>query len=117
MRINTVKDGRIRFALRLTLAAVSVCVIKIAGSSAKQNPSGAGTFDSQVRVDFFSGLRAGKDALDRGIRKCESALAKDPKNAEALVWHSAGLSFEAKDAFMAGEDQKAENSRPEPYRR
>lgn len=26
----------------------------------------------------------------RGMRKCEEVLAKDPKNAEALVWHGSG---------------------------
>ena len=45
-------------------------------------------------------------ALARGMIKCEQALAKDPKNAEALVWYGSGLSYEAKRAFMAGDVEK-----------
>ena len=45
-------------------------------------------------------------ALARGMKKCEQALAKDPKNAEALVWHGSGLSYDAKRAFMAGDVEK-----------
>lgn len=40
------------------------------------------------------------------MKKCEQALAKDPRNAEALVWHGSGLSFQAKQVCMAGEVEK-----------
>lgn len=44
-------------------------------------------FDMLVREDFFSGFAGDADALERAMKKCEEILAKDPKNAEALVWH------------------------------
>jgi hypothetical protein len=37
-----------------------------------------------VREDFFSGFAGSSEGLERGMRKCEEVLAKDPKNAEAL---------------------------------
>lgn len=63
-------------------------------------------FDLQVRADFFSGFRGDDEALQRGMKKCEEALAKDPKNAEALVWHGSGLSYSSKKEFMAGNIEK-----------
>ena len=47
-------------------------------------------FDQLVREDLFAGFNGDKDALARGMKNCEEALKKDPKNAEALVWRGAG---------------------------
>lgn len=47
-------------------------------------------FDQLVREDLFAGFGGDKDALARGMKNCEEALIKDPKNAEALVWRGAG---------------------------
>ncbi len=37
---------------------------------------------------------------------CEEALAADPKNAEALVWHGSGEYFLSGRAFQKGDSQK-----------
>ncbi|HKV25242.1 MAG TPA: hypothetical protein VJN93_11680 [Candidatus Acidoferrum sp.] len=74
--------------------------------TARQDPSSQERFDMEVRADFFTGFRGDEAALERGMRKCEEALAKDPKNAEALVWHGSGLSYSAKKEFMAGNFEK-----------
>jgi tetratricopeptide (TPR) repeat protein len=63
-------------------------------------------FDLKVREDFFAGLAGNQEALDRGMKACEAALATDPKNAEAMVWHGSGLYFQAGRAFQAGDQQK-----------
>src|SRR2546430_14863382 len=66
-------------------------------------------FDMKVREDFFSGFAGNKEALARGMKACEETLAANPKHAEAMVWHGAGIFFEsgaaaqAKDYVRAGE--------------
>jgi tetratricopeptide (TPR) repeat protein len=76
------------------------------GQGRDQGGSKSERFDLSVREDFFSGFAGDTEALTRGMKKCGQALAKDPKNAEALVWHGSGLSYEAKRAFMAGDVEK-----------
>lgn len=92
----------------LTIGALVLTVIAIGsvGQERGQNGSKPERFDLAVREDFFSGFAGDMEALARGMKKCEEALAKDPKNAEALVWHGSGLSFDAKRAFMAGDVEK-----------
>lgn len=63
-------------------------------------------FDLKVRQDFFAGFSGNQDALDHGLKACEDALAANPKNAEAMVWHGAGLFFEAGQQFRAGDQQR-----------
>lgn len=63
-------------------------------------------FDHKVRNDFFAGFTGDQEALDRGMKTCESILASNPKHAEALVWHGGGLYFRGSQAFIAGDNQK-----------
>ncbi len=62
-------------------------------------------FDLKVRQDFFAGFSGDTDALTRGMRACDAALAENPKNAEAIVWHGSGLLFQAGQAFQGGDQQ------------
>lgn len=61
-------------------------------------------FDMKVRVDFFAGFAGNGEALARGMKACEEELARNPKSAQALVWHGGGLLFHAGAAFR-GDDQ------------
>ena len=63
-------------------------------------------FDLKIRSDFFAGFAGDQEALERGMTKCEAALAKDAKNAEALVWHGSGLYFQGGLAYAGGDQQK-----------
>ena len=63
-------------------------------------------FDHEVRADFFAGFSGDKEALERGMKKCEEILAVNPKHAEALVWHGAGTYFSAGHAFRSGDREK-----------
>jgi tetratricopeptide (TPR) repeat protein len=63
-------------------------------------------FDYVVRNNFFMGIGGDQAALDRGMRICEEVLAKNPKHAEALVWHGTGLMFLAGRDFGAGENEQ-----------
>ena len=56
-------------------------------------------FDLAVRQDFFQGFAGNKEALERGMKKAEAALAVNPQHAEAMVWHGSGLFFESGQAF------------------
>lgn len=60
-------------------------------------------FDEVVRDDFFAGLRGDSERLGRGMKRCEEELAKDPRHAQALVWHGSGLSFRAGEAARRGD--------------
>src|ERR1051326_6901329 len=48
-------------------------------------------FDFLVREDFFAGMAGNREAFNRAMKVCEDALAKNPKHAEAMVWHGSGL--------------------------
>src|SRR5262245_20290847 len=96
----------LKLAAILTLiAAWTISAIAGSTSSRGQAPAAsekrlatAGTqadptqrFDYLVREDYFAGLAGDQAALERAIKTCEEALAKNPKHAEALVWHGSGL--------------------------
>jgi tetratricopeptide (TPR) repeat protein len=63
-------------------------------------------FDMKVRDDFFAGFAGNQEALDRGMKSCESTLATNPKHAEALVWHGSGLYYLGGRAFQTGDSEK-----------
>jgi tetratricopeptide (TPR) repeat protein len=63
-------------------------------------------FDLKVRESFFAGFAGDKEALARGMKASEELLAANPKNAEALVWHGSGLTFQSGQSFSAGDQQK-----------
>jgi tetratricopeptide (TPR) repeat protein len=63
-------------------------------------------FDHEVREDIFAGFNGDDEALARGLKKCDEAIAKDPKNAEAVVWRGAARVFKAGKLF--GEKKSAE---------
>jgi pentatricopeptide repeat protein len=82
------------------IAAILGC--SHAPPAAKPAPQG---FEFRVRQDFFDGLRGDSAALDRSIATCEAALAKNANDAEALVWHGAGLIGRSSFAFRKGDIQ------------
>jgi tetratricopeptide (TPR) repeat protein len=63
-------------------------------------------FDLKVRNYFFAGFAGNAAMLEKGMKACEEALAADPKNAEALVWHGSGTLYTAGQAFQSGDQQK-----------
>lgn len=48
-------------------------------------------FDALVRADFFAGLAGDQVRFQKAMDLCERTLAKDPRHAEAMVWHGSGL--------------------------
>jgi hypothetical protein len=60
-------------------------------------------FDNLVRADFFAGYRGDPARLARGMELCEKALAQDPKDAPALVWHGGGLFYLSSEKFRDGD--------------
>jgi pentatricopeptide repeat protein len=63
-------------------------------------------FDLKVRTFFFAGFAGDTASLEKGMKMCEDALAENPKNAEALVWHGSGTYYQAGQAFRGGDMQK-----------
>ncbi|HXZ29324.1 MAG TPA: hypothetical protein VEG08_15120 [Terriglobales bacterium] len=68
-------------------------------------------FDNQVRDDFFSGMAGDREAFDRAMKLCEERLKQDPNDAEALVWHGAGLDVLSGRAFREGDPAKGADLR------
>src|SRR5260370_1822064 len=61
--------------------------------------------DLKVRNYFFTGFQGNDVALEKGMKICEDALAANPKDAEAMVWHGSGLYFKAGQAFQKNDPQ------------
>jgi tetratricopeptide (TPR) repeat protein len=63
-------------------------------------------FDYLVRADFFAGVAGDAERLQKVIDLCEQTLAKDPRHAEAMVWHGAALLVRSGQAFQKGDMSK-----------
>jgi hypothetical protein len=121
---STLRAHANRKTMKLTILAafVAVCAFSCfsnltisaaSGSTAaiQQPESSTATprrerFDFLVREDFFAGFAGDKEALARGMKTCEDALAKNPRHAEALVWHGGGLVFISGQHFQKGDTSK-----------
>jgi len=92
---------------KFILAAIAAVIAFLVGflSTIRSAPAQE-RFDLKVRNDFFAGFAGNAEALARGMKACEAALAENPKQAEALVWHGGGLLYQAGGAFRSGDQQK-----------
>ncbi len=99
-----------RYKMRLAAIAGTLAFLLGFLSAIRSAPAQTGDvqprFDLKVRNDFFAGFAGDRQALDRGMKACEEALAARPKQAEALVWHGGGLLFQSGEAFRSGDQQK-----------
>ena len=91
---------------RLILFATAATCAFAFGLVNKLFSADAEHFDYKVRNNFFAGFNGDKAALERGMKSCEEILARDPKHAEAMVWHGSGVFFQSFDAFSNGDAQK-----------
>lgn len=57
-------------------------------------------FDHKVRNLFFAGFTGDKESLEKGMKIAADTIKENPKHAEALVWHGAGLFFQSGEAFQ-----------------
>jgi tetratricopeptide (TPR) repeat protein len=87
---------KMKLGSRIRIVAVGVCI----------STALAGQLDMKVRNYFFAGFSGDAAALERGMKICEEALAANPKDPEALVWHGSGEYFRAGEAFEKGDMQK-----------
>lgn len=62
-------------------------------------------FDLIVRDDFFAGMFGDAARLDKGMRYTEEILRREPRHAQALVWHGSGMCTRAANAWTAGNDR------------
>lgn len=75
-------------------------------AAGQQNPSpdlSPERFDLLVRSNMFTGMAGDRESLERAMKLCEQALAQNPKNPAALVWHGSGLVFQAGQKFRTGD--------------
>jgi len=70
---------------------------------AQQLPYDLDRFGLKVRDDFYAGYAGDRVRFDRAMKMCDEALAKDPGNSEALVWHGNGLLFMGGRAARSGD--------------
>jgi len=74
-----------------------------APAAAQSASAGGDGFEYRVRSDFFDGMRGDTAALDRAVKVCDDALARQPDHAEALVWHGGAMMARARQAFGGGD--------------
>lgn len=86
-----------------TLAGLEMVTARLGGTGDAAGQSSPMRFDEVVRDDFFAGFRGDTARLDQGMKRCEEELAKNPRHAQALVWHGSGLSFRAGEAARRGD--------------
>lgn len=67
---------------------------------------GQDRFDYKVRELIFAGMAGNQEMFDKAMKICADELAANPKHAEAMVWHGAGLFFQAGQFFQKGDPQK-----------
>jgi tetratricopeptide (TPR) repeat protein len=65
-------------------------------------------FDYLVRADFFAGMTGDVERLDRAMKNAEAVLSKNPKHAQALVWHGGGLIARAAIAYRKGDNKNGD---------
>jgi tetratricopeptide (TPR) repeat protein len=87
--------------MNMTMTTMLVAALLLGPSQDAQN--GAERFDMVVRADFFAGFAGDEARLRKGMETCETVLARNPGDAEALVWHGSGLVFQAGRAFARGD--------------
>ena len=84
---------------------LTLCVAVLAYLGAVSSALQPQRFDNVVRDDFFAGMSGDTARFDRAMQTCEAALAENPKNAAALVWHGAGLLVRSGRAFQVGDNE------------
>lgn len=65
-------------------------------------------FDTLVRNDFFAGMTGNEERLERAMKNAEAVLAKNPKHAQALVWHGGGQLARASLAYRKGDTKRGD---------
>ena len=95
----------IKLASILLFAGV-IAISHLAFSTATSAQDSSKRFDFLVREDIFAGLAGDRARFDKAMKLCEETLAKNPKHAEAMVWHGGGVFTRAGWAFQAGDMRK-----------
>lgn len=89
--------------MRALLTASLICCLTgllAFSDETRQKQAQPKRFDLTVREDIFAGFNGDDKRLAAGLKACDEALAKDPKNAEAMVWRGSVLVFQAGQAFQ-----------------
>jgi tetratricopeptide (TPR) repeat protein len=90
---------RICFVLGVLLLAIVVPYLCGAAQDAKAESAVRG---AEFMDDIFDGMNGDTKALSRGLKRCDDALAVNPKHAEALVWRGAARMYQSGEAFKNG---------------
>lgn len=67
------------------------------------NASQGPPLDDSLRQDFIAGFQGDKVALDRAVKAAEELLSKNPKHAEAKLWHGVANFYLSGQAYQAGD--------------
>ena len=88
------------------LLVFAVAALAAAGLSTVQAQERFDPF--QVQLDFFAGMLSGDEArFQRAMTATERALAENPDNGAALVWHGLGVATLSQREFEAGKPEAA----------
>jgi tetratricopeptide (TPR) repeat protein len=91
---------KLRWLAAVGILSAACCAMVMSQAAGQER------FDLKVRNYFFAGFAGDAESLQKAMSMCEEALASDPKNAQALVWHGSGMYFQAGQAFQKGDQEK-----------
>src|SRR5918993_537755 len=87
------------------LMMLSVAALAAAGLSTLHAQERFDAF--QVQLDFFAGMAGDQARFQRAMSATEQALAANPDNGSALVWHGLGVATLSQREFEAGKPEAA----------
>jgi hypothetical protein len=91
----------IRKKLLILILAIAAFALGLV-ASLRSETTGSG-FDSKLSGEFLAGFGGDAKSLDSAMKHADEALAGNSKDADAMVWHGAGVFFRAGQAFQAGD--------------
>ncbi len=91
----------IRKKLLILILALAAFGLGLVATLRSETP-GSG-FASKLAPQFFAGFSGDAEALDNALKTAGDAIAANPEDADATVWHGAGLFFQCGQAFRGGD--------------
>ncbi len=85
-----------------TPLAIALALLLLAAAVPAAAPPGR-EFEFEVRALVFQGLKGDVESLERALALCDEALAANPDDAQALVWHGSTSLVLSGIAYRSGD--------------
>ncbi len=92
-----------RKRLLVVIGAIAAFALGLIASLRSETAGTAFGFRSELRDPYFAAFNGDTRAMETANKRAGERLAANPKDADALVWHGAGVFFTAGKAFQTGD--------------